>query len=87
MSTIIRNCIFAFKCDKKWEELRATTTSNIHFCDACQRAVYFCRTDSELHEAIVLNRCVAVEFENSSGEREQLLGDFQGFNDDRNNAF
>lgn len=64
MTEFIRNCQFAFKCDKKWGHLQETKNKDVRFCDDCQREVFFCRTDQELREAIVLNRCVAIEFEN-----------------------
>ena len=61
MTTAIRNCTFAFKCDKKWEDLKTTSGQDVRFCGACQRDVYFCHTDAQLRDAIVLNRCVTIE--------------------------
>ena len=57
----IRNCSFAFKCDKSWEEMRFTGISNVRFCDSCQREVHYCLTDEQLSHAVRLNRCVAVD--------------------------
>lgn len=62
MTTYIRNCTFAFKCEKKWALLTQTKNTDVRFCEDCQREVFFCRTDAHLRESIVLNRCVAVEF-------------------------
>ena len=48
----IRNCVFAFKCTAKWDELIPTDDDKIHFCNACQKEVH-------LAKMIVswLNRC------------------------------
>ncbi|MGE0116089.1 MAG: hypothetical protein AB7T07_14555 [Steroidobacteraceae bacterium] len=59
-STRIRNCLFAFKCDKQWGDLIRTSFEKVRFCTDCSRDVFFCSTDSELAEAVRLNRCVAV---------------------------
>ncbi len=63
MNSVILNCVFAYKCDKKWDDLSVTKIVDVKFCHACQREVYFCRTDTQLKEAIVLNRCVSISFE------------------------
>ena len=55
----IRNCRFAFKCDKKWGDLDATEEDSIRFCNACEKEVHFCEDDEELARNIRLNRCVA----------------------------
>lgn len=70
--TTIRNCKFAFKCTKKWEELVKTENKSIRFCGDCERDVHFCRTDAELTKAIKFNECIAI-IDPESGE--QLLGD------------
>ncbi|MGA9164035.1 MAG: hypothetical protein WBZ31_06230 [Thiobacillus sp.] len=74
MTTYIRNCTFAIECDKKWGDLSITKAPDIRFCHACQREIYFCRTDEQLREAIVLNRCVAIEFEEISGKNSYIVG-------------
>ena len=75
MSTYIRNCIFSYKCEKKWDQLTPLKQIDVRFCDSCQKEVYFCRTDEKLRESIVLNRCVAVEFENQKTKvTTQLMG-------------
>ena len=75
MTTFIRNCVFAFKCEKKWEQLTQTKNTDVRFCDACQREVFFCKADDQLRESIVLNRCVAVEFENTTTKNiTRLMG-------------
>lgn len=75
MTTFIRNCTFAFKCEKKWALLTQTKSNDVRFCEDCQREVFFCRTDEQLRESIVMNRCVAVEFENiTTRKTTQLMG-------------
>ena len=66
----IRNCKFAFKCDKKWEDLIETNEDEIRFCDSCEREVHFCADDEELAYSVRLNRCVAFVREHQS-----LMGD------------
>ena len=56
----IRNCIFAFKCTAKWDDLTTTENEAIHFCEECQREVHLCEDDAELAKAVRLNRCVAI---------------------------
>lgn len=56
----LRNCPFAFRCTKKWEELQVTEVQGQKFCDDCQQIVYLCMNDRELNEAILRNRCVAI---------------------------
>ena len=33
----IRNCVFAFKCTAKWDDLNPTDDDKIHFCNECQK--------------------------------------------------
>lgn len=56
----IRNCSWGYKCDKTWDGLIATDNSTIRFCDACDKEVYLCRTEQELSDSVLLNRCVAL---------------------------
>ncbi len=71
MNLTIRNCRFAFKCDKEWISLDDIGEENIRFCRVCQKEVHFCNDDDELIKNIKLNRCVS--FFNDCGER--LMGD------------
>ena len=62
----IRNCVFAFKCTAKWEDMRVVNEDQIRvievrFCDSCQKEVYFCDDDDELARNVRLNRCIAIE--------------------------
>jgi hypothetical protein len=58
-SISIRNCRFAFKCDKKWDDLEETQEELIRFCNMCEKEVHFCEDDDELARNVRLNRCVA----------------------------
>jgi hypothetical protein len=71
----IRNCIFAFKCTAKWEELTPTDDYKINFCQDCQKEVHLCEDDDELVAAVRLNRCVAIFREDEIGRGRMLLGD------------
>jgi len=74
MTTAIRNCTFAFKCDKRWEDLKQGSDPDIRFCGACQRNVHFCHTADQLKKAIILNRCVTIEIADKSGNTDRLTG-------------
>lgn len=71
MNLTIRNCRFAFKCDKEWDSLDDTGDEDVRFCQTCQKEVHFCNDNFELIQNIKLNRCVA--FYNDNGQ--MLLGD------------
>lgn len=76
MTAEIRNCEFRFQCPKTWDSLKPTEKSTVRFCDQCQRTVHYCRTQAQLHTAIVKNQCVAVEIkETPESPKRLLLGD------------
>jgi len=66
----IRNCRFAFKCEKKWNDLEDTEDHQIKFCNTCEKEVHFCNDDEELAKNVRLNRCVAF-----CREKQMLMGD------------
>ncbi len=76
MSLTIRNCRFAFKCDKDWDSLGYLGNDDVRFCQTCQKEVHFCNDDDELIQNIKLNRCVA--FFNDNGQ--MLLGEMVNTN-------
>ena len=62
----IRNCVYGFKCNLSWEDMRvikpgdeALDTGAVRFCSTCQKEVFDCLNDHELVENICLNRCVS----------------------------
>ena len=66
--TTIRNCKFAYRCDRKWEDLdrhyknnKTPLPDDVRYCGECEKAVYKITDDKELIGAIKLNRCVAIE--------------------------
>ena len=61
MNVSIRNCVFSFRCEKKWGNLEQLSDDRVRFCHDCRRTVHFCRTDGELREAITRNDCVCIE--------------------------
>lgn len=67
MKMSIRNCRFAFKCFMKWDDLKLTDEADVRYCGKCEKNVYFCHTDTELWEAIRLNRCIAIDADQSDG--------------------
>jgi hypothetical protein len=66
MEAYIRNCIFAFKCDKEWNDLIETEIDDVRFCNDCERKVYLCKTDDDLRSAILGKRCVAIVVERNA---------------------
>ena len=60
MEIKIRNCKFGFRCDKTWGDLATTRNQAIRFCGVCRQNVHYVHQESELLEAIKLNRCVAL---------------------------
>ena len=61
----IRNCVFAFKCDADWSSMRLVSenhldSTEVRFCESCQKEVHFCDDDDELATNIRLNRCIAI---------------------------
>lgn len=60
----IRNCKFAFRCNRRWADLLATRNPDIKFCVECQQEVFFCLADADLAEAIARNRCLVIHVEN-----------------------
>ena len=76
---LIRNCKFAYKCNKKWDDLEATGDAKVRFCQECRQEVFRCLTDDELAQAIRLNHCVAIDGASCRDERSvvappRLLG-------------
>ena len=69
----IRNCVFAFKCTAKWDELTPTDDDKIHFCGYCQKEVHLCEDDEELVKSVRLNRCIAIYREGG-----MVMGDLVG---------
>jgi hypothetical protein len=58
----IRNCEFAYRCTKTWEELTPFMDSvTARECSDCNKLVHLCTNDDELAEAIRNNYCVALE--------------------------
>uniref|UniRef100_UPI0040484B5C hypothetical protein n=1 Tax=Polynucleobacter sp. TaxID=2029855 RepID=UPI0040484B5C len=69
----IRNCVFAFKCIAKWEELTPTDDDKVQFCNSCQKEVHLCEDDDELVKSVRLNRCIAI-----CREGDMVMGDLVG---------
>lgn len=70
----VRNCQFAFKCPKNWEQLAPTFSASVRHCSTCAQEVFLCRTDKELAESIRLNRCVAVDLRAGGSTIARTLG-------------
>ena len=73
-SSDIRNCKFAFKCPKRWQELTSIDGDDpeIRFCSKCEQKVYRCTTDAEIALAIKENRCVAIRLVHYRDDAEEV---------------
>jgi hypothetical protein len=76
----IRNCVFGFKCNASWDDMRIielgdedSDIGGIRFCNTCQKEVYECTDDYQLVEHVRLNRCVT--FMNEEFSIPRLTGD------------
>ncbi|MBA4189565.1 MAG: hypothetical protein C0467_16390 [Planctomycetaceae bacterium] len=58
----IENCDdeFAFKCPKKWEQLKGTDDPRVRHCNTCEKKVYYCLTDREARMRAERGLCVAL---------------------------
>ena len=75
MPTIkIRNCKFAFRCNRQWQELTPTRKSSVRFCNDCSKEVIYCATDAELARAVKRGQCVAVDVDAASGKKRARPG-------------
>jgi uncharacterized protein (TIGR02996 family) len=76
----VENCEvqFKFRCPKQWQRLTATEDSQVRFCDACRKNVYYCGTVDEARAHARQGRCVAVRSgqRRCSGDLEHEPGDF-----------
>ena len=61
---LIRNCEFKFKCPKKWDDLRVSSSlramDSPRRCDECHKLVWKVDTEEELAQHVLNNRCVAI---------------------------
>lgn len=70
----IRNCVFAFKCTAKWDDLMPTDDDKVHFCNECQKEVHLCEDDDELLASVRLNRCIAIYRQYGVSELGDVIG-------------
>jgi hypothetical protein len=73
MNVSIRNCLFSFRCEKKWGDLEMLSDAKVRFCHDCRRTVHFCHTDEELREAVIRNDCVALEIPSPESDDEKFI--------------
>lgn len=66
------NCDLEFECPKDWFELEPTNKAGIKFCNACQKNVYLCQTEDELHTAEGDGQCIAYFADPSRSTRFRL---------------
>ena len=72
----IRNCEIRYACQNNWDDLGPTKNEAIRYCSSCERDVHLCLTKAELHEAMILNYCVAIQIHDTSKDQQTtLLGD------------
>jgi hypothetical protein len=69
----IRNCEFAFRCTKTWDEMYKSAIDTMRFCKDCKKYVHLCTDDESIAKAIRENLCVAILVEGKE-EPTFLLG-------------
>jgi uncharacterized protein (TIGR02996 family) len=52
---------FDYRCDRRWEDLRATDDRAVRFCDACQHNVHYCDTIMAARKHASAGHCIAVD--------------------------
>lgn len=64
MKIKIRNCnYFTYECNLEWDTLQLIDQEGVRLCAVCEKKVFFCDTNEQIHEAIALGRCIAIEDE------------------------
>ena len=65
---------FEFQCPKEWGSLTPTGQSDVRFCTACDKQVYYCLTVGDARRRSSRGECVAVDVSNlrSEGDLEPL---------------
>jgi uncharacterized protein (TIGR02996 family) len=53
--------MFAFECDRRWDEMTSTDADNVRFCSKCQESVFYCDTIDAAREHAIAGHCVAVD--------------------------
>jgi len=72
----IRNCVIRYACPNDWDGLEITQNVGVRHCSSCKRDVHLCRTETELHQAMIDDQCVAIKVHDASKDQETtLLGD------------
>jgi uncharacterized protein (TIGR02996 family) len=58
----IENCdrLFAFRCPKKWENLKETEETDVRYCEGCNKTVYYCNDIETAHVHARRGECVAI---------------------------
>jgi uncharacterized protein (TIGR02996 family) len=51
---------FAFRCPKKWEQLRTTKDARVRYCEGCGQSVHYCGSIREAQRHADLGECVAI---------------------------
>jgi uncharacterized protein (TIGR02996 family) len=52
---------FDYLCEPRWENLQATASRAVRFCDACQQNVQYCDTITQAREHAKNGHCIAVD--------------------------
>ena len=67
----IERCLaFEFECPKEWGSLATTERSNVRYCGACAKQVFYCTTVNEARAHADRNECVAVDVANLRRPRD-----------------
>ena len=62
---LIENCLAVeFECPKDWGSLSTTENSDVRYCGACAKRVYYCNSVDEARRQTQWGNCVAVDIVN-----------------------
>jgi hypothetical protein len=67
----------AFRCDRRWSELRPTADDKTRFCAGCAREVHWCADDDALRVHAERGDCVAIDpvYAREAAEASPALGE------------
>jgi hypothetical protein len=74
-------CVYACQspvkvpCPLRWNALERTESEMVRLCGVCDRRVYLCTSEEDMHEHVAAGRCVAVWVHEPDGDARLMLGE------------
>lgn len=57
---LIQSCPLAYRCPKRWENLKPTDVPAVRFCSACSRDVHLVSSQDDLRRFKGTPSCIAI---------------------------